>query len=125
MDYTGTIIGESLLDLSVLSRLKILSEKVELITPRHQTPWVKQWTLYKVEVPENFIDEIANSISADLDYTHKGAWFVHFRNNQWDYIIFKDKIFKIDAQNHQEQYIEAKRYGLNLGIPEYQMINFK
>ena len=36
------------------------------------------------------------------------------------YIIFRDKVFYIDRKS-KEQYDEAKRYGISLGIPEYQV----
>jgi len=39
------------------------------------------------------------------------------------FIIFHNQVFKID-RNNQEQYDEAKEYGLSLGIPDYQ-VDFK
>jgi hypothetical protein len=66
MDYKGTIIEESLEDKSVLSEIKILRTKVEKVTDRHQTPWIKQWTLHAVEIPENQAKNVANKIKLGL-----------------------------------------------------------
>ncbi len=52
MNYKGVIIEESLEDKAVLGQVKIVDTKVEPITPRHKTPWLTQWTLHTVEVPE-------------------------------------------------------------------------
>lgn len=120
MNYFGTIIEESLSDASILEGVKILSTKVEPITPRHQTPWLKQWTLHKVEVEESKAREFAQKASLYLDYSHKGAWYADFRNDLQHYIIFKDKIFLVQ-KGDREGYEQAKQYGLDLGIPQHQM----
>lgn len=121
MDYIGTIIKESLEDFSVLSKLRNLSTKIEPVTEKHQTPWVKQWTLYKVQIPENLAEEIADEISKNLDYSRKSGWYADYKNDLRHYIVFKNKIFRIDIKNHPKQYLEAKQYGISLGIPEYQL----
>ncbi|MCL5435859.1 MAG: hypothetical protein M1275_02160 [Patescibacteria group bacterium] len=120
MNYLGTIIEESLEDKNVLKKVKILNTKVEAVTEAHQTPWLKQWTLHKAEIDEAQADNMAAVISSDLDYSHKGAWYADFKNNDWHYIIFKGKIFKI-ARADYTGYRQAKAYGLRLGIPEYQV----
>ncbi len=56
MNYKGVIIEESLQDTSVLDNVRILKTKVEPITPKHKTPWLKQWTLHTVEIPEYQVD---------------------------------------------------------------------
>ena len=57
--FTGTIIEESLEDKSVLDGIKITSTKVESITEKHKTPWVKQWTMHTVEISEEDAGKIA------------------------------------------------------------------
>jgi hypothetical protein len=118
--FFGTIIEESLEDRSVLGSVKIISTKVEPITDKHQTPWVKQWTLHKVEVEANEAENIAGQISKSLDKNHKHSWYADYKNENIHYIIFRDKVFKIN-RTKIEEYNEATKYGLALGIPDYQV----
>lgn len=117
MNYQGTIIEESLQDKKVLRHVKILDTKVSPVTDKHRTPWLKQWTLHKVEIPEDKAQSIANELSQNLQ---KNYWYADYKNDKNHYIIFNGKIFLIDRKSI-EQYQEAKKYGLSLGIPEYQV----
>ena len=118
MNYKGIIIEESLYDKSVLNDVKILSTKVEEVTEEHKTPWLKQWTLHTVEIPEDKAGENAETLSKGLD--KERPWYADFKNLTTHYIIFRNKIFVIDRKN-AEQYAEAKKYGMSFGIPEYQV----
>lgn len=119
-NYQGVIIKEALEDKEVLKKMEIISTKVEPITEEHQTPWLSQWTLYTVGILENEAKEIAEEISKSLDRNHGGSWYADFKNDTHHYIIFHEKIFFIDRKS-KDQYDEAKRYGISLGIPEYQV----
>lgn len=119
-NYRGVIIEESLEDKDVLKKMKVLSTKVEKVTPKHKSPWLKKWTLHTVEIPDDQAEEIAKEISESLDYKHGGSWYADFCDDTHHYIIFKNKIFFVDRKN-QEQYDKAREYGLSLGIPEYQV----
>ncbi|MDI6734431.1 MAG: hypothetical protein QMD50_03030 [Patescibacteria group bacterium] len=119
-NYNGTVIEESLAKKDVLKKVKIISTKVEPITDEHKTPWLSQWTLHAVEIPENEAQSVAEEISKSLDYSHNSSWYADYKNDTHHYIIFRDKIFYIDRKS-KEQYDEAKRYGISLGIPEYQV----
>jgi len=121
MNYTGVIIEESLEDKDFLDSVKILNTKIEKVNERHQTPWIKQWTLHTVEVAEGKADEVAEKISKALDSKHD--WYADFKNDTIDFIIFKNKVFKIDRTD-QKQYAKVRAYGISLGIPEYQ-VGFK
>jgi len=116
--YKGVIIEESLEKKDILKKIKILKTDVEQVTKEHKTPWIKQWTLHTIEIPENQADGIAEKISKALDSKH--AWYADFKNNYFHYIIFHDKIFKID-KSKKEQYSNVAKYGINLGIPDYQL----
>ena len=118
MPHTGTIIEESLEDKSVLKNLKILSTKVEKVIEEHKTPWVKQWTLCQVEIPESEAESVAEKLSSALDSKH--AWYADFKNKNPLFIIFRDKVFKINRSN-PEEYKPVTKYGLTLGIPDYQL----
>jgi len=121
MNYIGTIIEESLENIDVLKMVKITKTKIEKVTGRHQTPWIKQWTVHSVEIPGNQAKDVAERISLDLDSKH--AWYADFKNDINHYIIFRGKVFFIDRRN-QVEYDAAKRYGISVGIPEYQ-VNFR
>lgn len=120
MNYKGVIIEESLKDKSVLGKVKILSTKTEKVTPEHKTPWIKQWTLHTVEVPEEKAEKTAQELSSVLDYSHDSSWYADFKNDQFAYIVFRDKFFKIRL-NDAEGFKKAKQYGISLGIPDYQV----
>ncbi len=118
MDYRGVIIEESLDDTSVLGRVKIISTKVELVTEKHKTPWIKQWTLHAVEISEANADAVADTLSNGLDKNHE--WYADYKNDSYHYIIYREKIFKVDLRN-PTLYKDAKQYGVSVGIPEYQV----
>lgn len=119
-DYFGVIIEESLEDKEILKKVKIIKTKVETVTERHKTPWVKTWTLHTVKILKDEAEEIALEISRVLDSKHE--WYADFKNDKHHYIIFRDRVFFIDRKS-KEQYDKAKEYGILLGIPEYQ-VNF-
>lgn len=119
MNYQGVIIEESLSDRSVLNLLDIKGTKVEEVTDQHKTPWLKQWTLHTVEVPEESAEKVARVISNSFDCEHS-AWYADFNNDQYHYIIYPNKIFKIGRKNFQD-YVLATEYGISLGIPAYQV----
>ncbi len=117
-NFYGDIIEESLENKDILKKIKILKTKIEQVTDKHKTPWLSKWTLHFVEIHENQAREIAEEISKSLDRDH--AWYADFVNDTKHYIIYRDKIFFVDRQS-QEQYDDAKNYGMSLGIPEYQV----
>lgn len=119
MNFKGVIIEESLGDPKVLKRVEVLSTKVEHVTKDHQTPWLKQWTLHTVEIPEEDAQKIAEEISESFDKEHPN-WYADFKNDKFHYIVFSGKIFKVDL-NHPDLYKEAKKHGISLGIPEHQV----
>ncbi|MDO8610361.1 MAG: hypothetical protein Q7R95_07465 [bacterium] len=120
MTYRGVIIEESLVDNKILKKVTILKTRKEKVTPKHQTPWLKQWTLYTIQIPEININIVAEEISMDISTKPKHAWYVDFKNDRFHFIIFPHKVFKVDLQN-PVLYKIAKEYGETLGIPSYQM----
>ena len=120
-NFKGVIIEESLENKDVLKKVKILSTKVESVVKEHETPWLSQWTLHAVEILDKKAKAMAEEISKSLEHKHGGSWYADFKNDTYHYIIFRDKIFHINRKS-KEQYAEAKRYGISLGIPERQLI---
>lgn len=120
MSYQGIIIEESLEDKDVLKDVKILTIKVEKVTKNYKTPWLKQWTLHTIEISERQADKIADKISKSIDTRHKGSWYADFKNDQFHYILFKNKVFKVDRSN-KNGYDQVVQYGLSIGIPKHQL----
>lgn len=120
MNYKGVIIEESLENKGILKDVVIVSTKIEPITPEHQTPHLKQWTLHTVEIPEEKADEIVNRLAKDLETEHTN-WYADFKNEDYHYIVYSGgKVFKVDLKN-PILYKDAKALGVSLGIPEYQV----
>jgi len=117
-NFKGVIIEESLENKNVLKKVKIFKTDIEQVTEKHQTPWIKQWTLHSVEVLEKQIDNIVEEISKALD--SKQNWYADFKNDDFHYIIFRNKVFKIE-RSKPEQYTNVTKYGVSLGIPNYQL----
>ena len=120
-NYKGDIIEESLSDKEVLKNLNIISTRIEKVTKEHQTPWLSQWTLDTLEVNENEADNLAEKLSKALDPEH--GWYIDYRNDKYHFVIFKDKVFKLD-RNKKSDYDEMIKYGLSIGTPDYQLPNF-
>jgi len=118
MSYKGVIIEESLANADVLKNVAIIDTRIESVTAHHKTPWLKQWTLHTVKLTEDNIDAIAEEISTSLEKDHN--WYADFKNGQYHYIIYRNKVFKVDL-NHPRLYKNAREYGISIGIPEYQI----
>ena len=116
--FQGTIIEESLFDKSVLDDIKITTTRVSPVTEEEQTPWLKQWTLHAVEIPEEEARNIAGVLRKALETEHD--WYIDYKNADWHYIIFRDKVFKVD-RSKKEEYNEVTKHGISLGIPDYQL----
>lgn len=117
-NFVGVIIEESLKDKSIFKKIKILKTEVEKVVEEHKTPWIKQWTMHTVEILEKDADKIAMELSKSLESEHN--WYADFKNDMIHFIIFRNKVFKINRAK-KEEYDEATKYGISLGIPEYQV----
>lgn len=119
MSFHGVIIEESLCDTSVLTEVTVISTKTEAVTESHKTPWVKQWTMHTVEIPDNKAYPVAQKISCVLDNEHN--WYADFKSSTEHYVIYTGKVFHITDRTDKKQYDEAAEYGISIGIPEYQV----
>ena len=99
MNYQGVIIEESLENKDILKDVKVLETKIEEVVEEHKTPWIKQWTLHTVEIPENQASGVAEKLSKALDSKHN--WYADFKNDTHHYIIFRDKVFFIDRKSKE------------------------
>ena len=121
VNYIGVIIEESLDKRDILEKVKILKKKIEKVTEKHKTPWLKKWTILSVEIPAEKAAKVADELSNSMASAQN--WYADFKNDNFHFIIFKNKVFRVSRIN-QKEYAEAKKYGLALGIPEHQ-IDFK
>jgi len=124
MDFKGVIIQESLHDTSILDSLKIVDTKVEDVTDKHETPWLEKWTLHTVTVPMCEAEKIAERLAKALDTEHSGNWYADFKNDQFHYVIFTEKVFKLD-RNKKAEWESMRVYALSVGLPEHQVLTFE
>jgi len=117
MNYKGVIIEESLENKDILGKISVLDTRTEVATEKHKTPWTSQWTLHTVEISSDLAEGIAREISESLDSKH--AWYADFKNDEFHYVIFRNKVFKIDLAN--PKYRVAMGHGIKIGIPWYQL----
>lgn len=117
MNLRGDVIEESLSNKDILKELQIVATRVENVTPEHKTPWLTQWTLHTIEVPPKEAADLAEKLSHCLEGNY---WYIDFKNESEHYIIFPEKVFKIDRAR-PEQYKAAVTHGLSLKIPRHQL----
>lgn len=123
MDYKGCIIEESLSDISIIGELEIVDTHISKTTAEDETPWLDRWTLQTVIIPENKVEEYCNRLSNLIDKTHISSWYCDFKNDKYHYVVFSNKIFKLDITKEQD-YIDMRNYGIEIGVPEYQLSDF-
>lgn len=99
INYKGVIIEKSLENKDIFKDVKTLVTKVGPVIEKYKTPWLKQWALHTVEVVEEKSDEITGKMSKSLDSKHGGLWYTDFKNEKFHYVIFRNKVFKIDLSN--------------------------
>lgn len=121
--YRGVIIEESLSDKSPLEGLDIVSRSVEKVTKMHETPWLEQWTLDTVEIPEAKMETIAQILSKAIDLSHCGNWYCDFKNNDWHYVVFCNKVFKLNRKSLAD-YKAMQEYAKSIGLPKHQTPSF-
>ena len=77
-------------------------------------------TLHTVEVPEDKVESVAKKLSVCIDDNHKNSWYIDFKNDRLHYIIFRNKVFKVNLSK-KDPYGDAIKYGISLGIPDSQL----
>ncbi|MCK5129671.1 MAG: hypothetical protein KAQ68_07455 [Clostridiales bacterium] len=117
-NYVGVIIEESLEDIKILQKINLLETKTIQVTESHTTPWLEKWTLHTVEIKEDDVDEVSELLSRVLDSKHD--WYADYKNIDFHYVIFRDKIFIVDRAE-SSQYEEVQKFGVLKGIPIYQL----
>jgi hypothetical protein len=102
--YTGTIVEQSLTDLSVLDDIKILKTTV---SPN------AGWRMHVVEIT---YEQIKN-VSKFLEPT---KWYAHFWSGDDMVVVYPNKLFR-QSVSDKSSWKAAINYGLNIGIPIEQL----
>lgn len=123
MDFQGIIIEESLAGLEILQELDIIHTEIEKVTEANETPWLDKWTMHTVCIKENEIDEYAKKLSKLIEMEHCENWYCDFKNEQFHYVIFSNKYFKLKRTSKQD-YDNMRKYAISIGLPEHQLPNF-
>lgn len=61
---------------------------------------------------------MAEKLSQSMGIEH--SWYADFKNEKFHYIIFRDKVFRVDMGSPKECRPVVEQ-GLSLGIPDYQL----
>ncbi len=123
MDYKGVIIEESLTDIEIIKEFNVLQQEVEEVNKEANTPWLTKWTMDTVTIDEAKIDEYADRLSKLIDTKHCNDWYCDFRNDKYHYVVFANKVFKLN-RNKKQDYIDMQEYAIKLGLPKHQLPNF-
>jgi len=100
----GTVIENSLDDLSILDSFKVIKSWQAGI-----------WKLHRIQVTEGQAHDVANHLV-------EGPWYVHFwKENRNDIlVVYKNKEFWIKFDD-ESTWKEAIEHGLSLNIPKEQL----
>ncbi len=90
--WKGWVIDESLNDITILKKLKVLDKKIE---ENIEGDTKRVWTLYTIGVDDGDI----NKISKDFEKNMKLEYYAHFTNGKKLLIIFHGKSFIIRLKN--------------------------
>jgi len=123
MNYKGVIIEESLINDDIVKELEIIDTYIGRTTAREATPWLEQWTLQKVIISEDKIEEYTSRLSELIDTKHCGDWYCDFRNDEFHFVVFSNKKFKLNRKNKQD-YVDMRNYAISVGLPEHQLPSF-
>lgn len=123
MNFKGVIIEESLTDFSIINELEIIDTYISETTSKEETPWLDKWTLQTVIIKENNIDDISNKLSKLIDTNHCNNWYCDFRNKEYHYVIFSNKVFVLNRKKKKD-YEDMRLYALSIGLPEHQLPTF-
>jgi hypothetical protein len=111
--FKGFVVSESLGIPTLLNDLAKVGARIEEHLESPDTPY---WHVFKVEVPDDDIDEVAERYAAAM----KQGWYAHFWNSEHVIVSFPGRVFKIprEAQWSSEACLDARSYGLEHGVEE-------
>jgi len=112
----GLILKESLEETSVLDLLRVTrTETWQVSNAAAYQP--NAWTALSFEADERQADTLAEALSRSLK---PQGWYINASTMADVYVIFPNKVFKY-RKGDRVRREEAKRHGLNIGVPESQL----
>lgn len=106
-DYHGMLVKEGLRRPEVLNQLPCLA-----------THRADRWTFVKLGVPQSDLNRAVELIQAAL--LDEPVYFAHLYGDSKLVVIFPDRVFRISRDPFSWE--EAIRYGIDLGIPEEELV---
>jgi len=104
----GTVVEESLKDNRFINKLDVKSVRIS----DSEEP-EDRWHLYKVNITETQIQELANQLKPE-------KWYAHFWDGQDILAVFSGKTFKF-SRTDKSTWKLAIEYGKSIGIPTEQL----
>lgn len=108
MNYTGTIVEESLIDNRYLNNLSIIGVRISSTDIA-----ADRWHMYKVTITEDQIKDLANQLKPE-------QWYMHFWNGDDVIAVFPGKVFRFNYSD-KTSWSDAVNYGKSINIPEEQL----
>ncbi len=74
------------------------------------------WHRYLLQIEDEKIDSVVNQFRNLM----KHGWYSIFWNDKTVYVVFKDKVFKLEKEKvwKSEEYKNVRRYGIEHGVQE-------
>lgn len=108
-DYHGLVVKEGLRRPELLQQLPCLGHKR-----------TENWTLVKFGLPAADLNRALDLIQAAL--LAEPTYYAHVYGNEKLFVVFPDRIFRLGSEPAGPGWAEARRYGLDKGIPDEELV---
>jgi|SRR3989344_3716960 len=117
--HFGIIETESLENKKILGDFNILKSYEE----SHPEDEVKAWTINKISLEWEGTLNLIKKLSKSMN----GGWYSLIWNDEFVWVIFRDKFFKIKNENpwNKKEFNEVVDYGLSQGIKKIYFDNLR
>ncbi|MCP4131601.1 MAG: alpha/beta hydrolase [bacterium] len=108
INYHGIIVKQSQVDKSVFKKLKIIGKR---------RIWPGLFTLYKVEVSEENLDEVIKIVQRNMkkkSLFHFKKFYIYFYRNDELIVVFKDRVFSVSTDDGT--WDDVVQYGKSIDI---------
>lgn len=102
-DWTGVIVRDGLLDVSVLDNLSILEERTK------ELGISGFWTVLEVGVSDDNMSKVLTKLSKGL----RTGWYAYFSKDKQMSVVFKGKVFNF-TKGSKRSLTEVKNYAFKV-----------